>query len=53
MGYTPKKVVIDLYPAWNEVVSDIFSDVSLQLCILHFERVVVRTILRRTMTMKL
>ncbi len=51
-GYSPKEAVIDLDPAWNEAVSDVFPGTPIQLCVVHFERVVARTIPRRTRTRK-
>jgi transposase-like protein len=39
IGYKPNEAVIDLDQAWEEAVSDIFPDVPIQLCVVHFERI--------------
>lgn len=44
IGYEPKEVVIDLDLAWKEAVSDVFPDVPIQLCVVHFERIFDREI---------
>ena len=50
--YSPKEAVIDLDPAWNEAVLNVFPDVPIQLCIVHFKRIVERTIPQRKRTRK-
>ena len=50
IGYEPKEIVIDLDPAWKEAVGSVFPYTPIQLCVVHFERIVDRTIpkLKRT-----
>jgi transposase-like protein len=50
IGYVPKLALIDLDQTWKESVESIFPDVPIQLCVVHFERIVDRTIpkLKRT-----
>ncbi len=50
IGYEPKEAVIDLDPAWNEAVSDVFPGTVIQLCVVHFERVVDRILPKRKRT---
>lgn len=50
IGYEPKLAVIDLDQAWKEAVSDIFPDVPIQYCVVHFERIFDREIPLRNRT---
>lgn len=50
IGYTPDEAVIDLDPAWREAVRDVFPYTPIQLCVVHFERIVDRTIPKRKRT---
>jgi transposase-like protein len=50
IGYAPKLVVIDLDMTWRGAVESVFPYVPIQLCVVHFERIVDRIIpkLKRT-----
>lgn len=50
IGYSPKLAVIDLDLTWREAVENVFPYVPIQLCVVHFERIVDRIIpkLKRT-----
>jgi transposase-like protein len=50
IGYAPKLAVIDLDMTWRGAVESVFPYVPIQLCVVHFERIVDRTIpkLKRT-----
>lgn len=50
IGYTPKEGVVDVDRAWMEAWSDVFPDVPLQLCVVHFERIADREIPKRKRT---
>ena len=50
IGYVPKEGVVDVDRAWIEAWSDVFPDVPLQLCVVHFERIVDREIPKRKRT---
>jgi transposase-like protein len=47
VGYVPKQGVVDVDRAWIEAWKDVFPDVPLQLCVVHFERIVEREIPKR------
>jgi transposase-like protein len=50
VGYSPKLAVIDLDQTWRQAVESVFPNVPVQLCVVHFERIVDRIIpkLKRT-----
>lgn len=50
IGYVPNLVVIDLDQTWREAAESVFPYAPIQLCVVHFERIVDRVIpkLRRT-----
>lgn len=50
IGYTPKEGVVDVDRAWMEAWTDVFPDVPLQLCVVHFERIADREIPKRKRT---
>lgn len=50
IGYEPKLAVIDLDQAWEEGVSDVYPDVPIQYCVVHFERMFDREIPLRNRT---
>jgi transposase-like protein len=53
IGYNnPEQVVIDLDQAWKEAAEDVFPNALVQFCVVHFERVVDRTIPMRNRTLK-
>lgn len=52
IGYVPKEGVVDVDRAWMEAWKDVFPDVPLQLCVVHFERIVDREMPRRKRTQK-
>jgi transposase-like protein len=52
IGYVPKEGVVDVDRAWIEAWRDIFPDAPLQLCVVHFERIVDREMPRRKRTQK-
>ena len=52
IGYEPKFAVIDLDQAWKEAVSEIYPNVQIQYCVVHFERIFDREIPLRNRTEK-
>lgn len=50
IGYAPKEGVVDNDRAWIEAFKDVFPDVPLQICVVHFERIVDREIPKRKRT---
>ena len=52
IGYAPREGVVDVDRAWMEAWRDVFPDVPLQLCVVHFERIVDREMPKRKRTQK-
>jgi hypothetical protein len=48
--YAPKMIVIDDDRAWKAAVTRVFPDVPIQLCVVHFERVVDKILPKRKRT---